>query len=423
MNNKTTAGEALDLNKSRAEFEAYAADNIGPWLERASDGSYLSGAAERGWQMWRLAEKSVLARRSLPVDAAGIKTWRERLLPGYEECDEREARDAEVAELRAALARAGSAAPTGQQAKTGCDGTGQASNDMPCLGCDNCPEFFSAKEAIAAGQQAEPVAKCRYGGGDGEHSQGPSRYVECEPCNGTGQSPAPVSAAPAAPTDLSKHLRALATDPMYADHVHAKKSTLLAAAEEIERYYGGMMNWKRTAEAKDCALAAPTAAEGPSDEPDMLWWADDNERYAHDPSEFANDYANDFMQAGEEAEVRVDCAYRGGKRTMRISVVEKGGSTKVAWAWKDATPLPTKIGAGEVDAVVEANRKLLLDRSRVGINKYGVTLAASGLSRVQLAQHALEEALDLANYLQTIIQTDAAIAAQPKDTTDTKEKA
>lgn len=71
------------------------------------------------------------------------------------------------------------------------------------------------------------------------------------------------------------------------------------------------------------------------------------------------------------------------------------------------------------DPVVEANRKLLLDRSRVGINKYGVTLAASGLSRAQLAQHALEEALDLANYLQTIIQTDASIAAQPKDTTDT----
>jgi hypothetical protein len=42
-----------------------------------------------------------------------------------------------------------------------------------------------------------------------------------------------------------------------------------------------------------------------------------------------------------------------------------------------------------------------------------VTLAASGLSRGQLAQHALEEALDLANYLQTIIQTDAAMPASP----------
>lgn len=67
-----------------------------------------------------------------------------------------------AAEELIALARAGIAAPTGQQAETGCGGTGQASNDMPCLGCDNCPEFFSAKEAIAAGQQAEPVAKRLY---------------------------------------------------------------------------------------------------------------------------------------------------------------------------------------------------------------------------------------------------------------------
>lgn len=52
------------------------------------------------------------------------------------------------------------------------------------------------------------------------------------------------------------------------------------------------------------------------------------------------------------------------------------------------------------DAVVEANRKLLLERSNFGIAKYGVTLAGSGLTRRQLLQHALEEALDLANYLQ-----------------------
>ena len=52
------------------------------------------------------------------------------------------------------------------------------------------------------------------------------------------------------------------------------------------------------------------------------------------------------------------------------------------------------------DAVVEANRRLLLERSNVGVAKYGVTLAGSGLSRRALLQHALEEALDLANYLQ-----------------------
>lgn len=53
-----------------------------------------------------------------------------------------------------------------------------------------------------------------------------------------------------------------------------------------------------------------------------------------------------------------------------------------------------------LDAVVEANRRLLLERSNVGVAKYGVTLAASGLPRRALLQHALEETLDLANYLQ-----------------------
>ena len=55
------------------------------------------------------------------------------------------------------------------------------------------------------------------------------------------------------------------------------------------------------------------------------------------------------------------------------------------------------------DAVVEANRQLLLDRSNVGIDKYGVTLQNSGLGHRALLQHALEEALDLANYLQAEI--------------------
>lgn len=52
------------------------------------------------------------------------------------------------------------------------------------------------------------------------------------------------------------------------------------------------------------------------------------------------------------------------------------------------------------DSVVEANRKMLLDRSNLGIEKYGTTLEASGLSLAQFHDHALEEALDLANYLQ-----------------------
>lgn len=52
------------------------------------------------------------------------------------------------------------------------------------------------------------------------------------------------------------------------------------------------------------------------------------------------------------------------------------------------------------DAIVEANVALLRERSRVGVDKYGVTLAGAGLTPAQLRRHALEEALDLANYLQ-----------------------
>ena len=54
-----------------------------------------------------------------------------------------------------------------------------------------------------------------------------------------------------------------------------------------------------------------------------------------------------------------------------------------------------------MDPVVERNRELLLARSNVGISKYNTTLANANLSERAILQHALEEALDLANYLQT----------------------
>lgn len=62
------------------------------------------------------------------------------------------------------------------------------------------------------------------------------------------------------------------------------------------------------------------------------------------------------------------------------------------------------------DPVVEANRQLLMQRSQVGIDKYGTTLVNAGLTRRQLLQHGLEEALDLANYLQAeIMRIDEAL--------------
>lgn len=45
----------------------------------------------------------------------------------------------------------------------------------------------------------------------------------------------------------------------------------------------------------------------------------------------------------------------------------------------------------------------LQERRKMGLNKYGTTLADAGLTHKQLLQHAKEEALDLAEYLQAQI--------------------
>lgn len=52
------------------------------------------------------------------------------------------------------------------------------------------------------------------------------------------------------------------------------------------------------------------------------------------------------------------------------------------------------------DANVERNRQMLLDRSVVGLKKYGVTTERTDLSLPQWLQHLLEELLDAANYIQ-----------------------
>lgn len=55
------------------------------------------------------------------------------------------------------------------------------------------------------------------------------------------------------------------------------------------------------------------------------------------------------------------------------------------------------------DSNVEKNREMLLQRSLVGINKYGTTTESNPLELRQWLHHALEEALDMANYLQAAI--------------------
>lgn len=55
------------------------------------------------------------------------------------------------------------------------------------------------------------------------------------------------------------------------------------------------------------------------------------------------------------------------------------------------------------DKVVEAVRADLLERSRVGIKKYGVTLERTDLSTEQWLEHIYEELLDAANYTKRVI--------------------
>ena len=56
-----------------------------------------------------------------------------------------------------------------------------------------------------------------------------------------------------------------------------------------------------------------------------------------------------------------------------------------------------------IDTNVEKVRAALLQRSQVGIIKYGVTTDRSDLDLVDWLQHALEETLDKAVYLQAAI--------------------
>lgn len=59
--------------------------------------------------------------------------------------------------------------------------------------------------------------------------------------------------------------------------------------------------------------------------------------------------------------------------------------------------------SGRIDPIVEAVRCDLLRRSKIGIAKYGVTLARTDLGLRDWLQHAYEETLDQANYLKRAI--------------------
>jgi hypothetical protein len=54
------------------------------------------------------------------------------------------------------------------------------------------------------------------------------------------------------------------------------------------------------------------------------------------------------------------------------------------------------------DTIVESVINQFQQRSEVGINKYGVTLDRTDLSRLEWLQHAQEEAMDLILYLEKL---------------------
>lgn len=56
-----------------------------------------------------------------------------------------------------------------------------------------------------------------------------------------------------------------------------------------------------------------------------------------------------------------------------------------------------------IDSNVEAIREMLLQRSKVGIAKYGTTTDRGDLGLREWLQHALEESMDNAVYLQAAI--------------------
>ena len=58
----------------------------------------------------------------------------------------------------------------------------------------------------------------------------------------------------------------------------------------------------------------------------------------------------------------------------------------------------------ENDTIVESVREKLLTRSKAGIEKYRTRLDRKDLKTVDWLIHAQEEALDLANYLEVLIQ-------------------
>lgn len=58
------------------------------------------------------------------------------------------------------------------------------------------------------------------------------------------------------------------------------------------------------------------------------------------------------------------------------------------------------------DKIVELNVEELRKRSQTGLAKYGIFLEDAGLTKSELLQHLLEELLDAANYIRTLLEKE-----------------
>ena len=56
------------------------------------------------------------------------------------------------------------------------------------------------------------------------------------------------------------------------------------------------------------------------------------------------------------------------------------------------------------DSIIQSVISQFLERGELGLNKYGTTLDRTDLSVLEYLQHAKEEAMDLALYLEKTIQ-------------------
>lgn len=74
----------------------------------------------------------------------------------------------------------------------------------------------------------------------------------------------------------------------------------------------------------------------------------------------------------------------------------------------DSLPASFDAVKPQSDKHVKAVRKKLRDRARTGLRKYGVTTERGDLSQLDWLRHAQEEAMDLAVYLEVLIQQEVA---------------